>query len=80
MHEWRASAACRGMDPELFFSAGPIDRGHALAACRACPVARDCLRDALAFELGQKFYGIRGGLTAKDRRNLARRLRQRSAR
>ena len=78
MQEWRDSAACRGMEPELFFSVSPIDRDTALIACHSCPVAVECLRDALAFERlssrREGFHGIRGGLTAAKRRKLARRL------
>ena len=83
MHEWRDSAACRGMDTDLFFSGSPIARGRALAACRGCPVSSECLSDALRYESGSwanGFHGIRGGLPAAQRRNLARKLRDAAAR
>ena len=71
--DWRFAAACRGMDPALFFVDGA---GHdprreaALAVCRACPVAADCLRDAI--DTGE-VDGIRGGLTPTARRRHAKR-------
>ena len=73
MNDWRFAAACRGMDPALFFIDGA---GHdprreaALAVCRACPVAVDCLRDAI--DTGEA-DGIRGGLTPTARRRYAKR-------
>lgn len=63
--DWRKMAACRGMDPELWF---PLDDGApARAVCARCPVADDCL--ALALRLGLD-DGIFGGLDADDRRAL----------
>jgi len=57
------SAACRGSDPELFFS----DReGHIAAAksvCSRCPLMRNCALWAIRFEE----YGVFGGLSAKER-------------
>ena len=41
---WRALAACKGMDPERFFPY-PNDektRDEALAVCARCPVTRAC--------------------------------------
>jgi WhiB family transcriptional regulator, redox-sensing transcriptional regulator len=77
---WRARAACRGEDPELFFPVGSV--GPALAhiaeakqVCAQCPVREACLNFALS--TGQN-YGIWGGLTEDERRTLRRR-RQRAA-
>ena len=74
---WRARAACRGEDPELFFPVGAT--GPALAqiaqakrVCARCPVREACLSFALG--TGQD-YGIWGGLTEDERRNLRRRQR-----
>lgn len=74
---WRRHAACRGEDPELFFpvgSPGPVleQIAAAKALCAKCPVRAACLRFAL--ETGQG-YGIWGGLTEDERRNLRRRER-----
>jgi WhiB family redox-sensing transcriptional regulator len=77
---WRAHAACRGEDPELFFpadSTGPAlaQVAEAKRVCADCPVRQECLRFALSTGQG---YGIWGGLTEDERRKLRRR-RQRAA-
>lgn len=62
---WQDVAACRGMDPDLFF---PVSRHEVppavVLACKGCPVADECLADGLA-EPHQ--HGIRAGLTAPER-------------
>ena len=72
---WRARAACRGTDPELFFPIGrdDVDRPEIDAAkeiCAGCPVLDDCLDYALATHQPD---GIWGGLTTSERQRLARR-------
>jgi WhiB family redox-sensing transcriptional regulator len=73
--DWRADAACRDEDPELFFPLG--DSGPALmqiddakAVCRSCVVVSECLSWAL--ESGQD-SGIWGGMSETERRALRRR-------
>ncbi len=73
--DWRANAACRNEDPELFFPLG--DTGPALlqiqdakAVCGTCTVVSDCLTWAL--ESGQD-SGIWGGMSEAERRSLRRR-------
>lgn len=66
---WRALAACRGMDTDLFY---PEGRGRALRMrediarqiCEQCPVARECRQAAT--EMPER-YGIWGGLTEGER-------------
>lgn len=72
--DWRSRAVCRDEDPELFFVPGdertPAARaqiGAAKAVCARCPVASECLKDAL--EIGDA-YGVRGARSADERRNL----------
>ena len=73
--EWRQRAACRAVDPDLFFpstESGPVyDRqvGAAKAVCARCPVRAECLAEALV----RLPYGIAGGLTEHERRRLAQR-------
>jgi WhiB family transcriptional regulator, redox-sensing transcriptional regulator len=72
---WRADAACRDADPELFFPDGDIRSARvqvmtAKLICRACPVSATCL--SLALANGQE-AGIWGGLTEDERRRLHRR-------
>ena len=70
----RAECAARGLDLPLFFPGvgQPIDE-RVFSACSACQVRAQCLRDAMANEpdVHGRRYGIRGGLTAKQRTNLA---------
>jgi WhiB family redox-sensing transcriptional regulator len=66
---WRESALCAQADPEAFF---PEKGGSVKAAkriCARCPVRRECLEEALA---RRERFGIRGGLTARERRPLVR--------
>lgn len=79
---WRARAACRDLDTELFFPAG--ETGDALeqtdrakAICRSCPVQDECLDYAVA---ANEQAGIWGGATETERRSIRRRrARQRRA-
>jgi WhiB family redox-sensing transcriptional regulator len=76
--DWRHRAACRDEDPELFFPISDVGPGarqtaQAKAVCARCPVREECLRYALDNGLD---YGIFGGLTERERRDLARRNRQ----
>ena len=65
--DWRDSAACKGMDPDVFFL--KRDQGGrnaaAKAVCAGCPVSAECL------EVGaNELAGIWGGLSAQQRRQL----------
>ncbi len=64
-------AACRGLDPALFFPEEG-DNGGMVAAAKA--VCAECVeRDAcLAFALEYHQPGIWGGMTDKERRTLRR--------
>ena len=79
--DWRHQAACRDVDPEIFFPVGTT--GPALAQieaatsiCGTCTVQQDCLDWAL--ETGQD-AGIWGGTTEDARRDLRRGARARVA-
>ena len=73
---WRSRAACRGVDPELFFPTaedGPVRDAQVAVAksvCASCPVREACLAEALE----RMPYGIAGGLTPEERRGQRRRL------
>lgn len=71
---WRTRAACRDIDPELFFpigNAGPavLQTAQAKQVCARCEVADACLRWAL--DTGQD-AGIWGGMDEDARRALKR--------
>jgi len=70
MSDFRHHAACRDVDPELFFpiGSGPIaeaQTAQAKAVCRACAVTVECLRWAV--DTGQ-VEGVWGGRDAAERR------------
>ena len=72
--DWRDFAACRDVDPELFFPVGNTpaadrQRDRAKAVCRGCFVVRPCLDDAL----DTKVDGVWGGTSEYDRTILKRR-------
>jgi WhiB family transcriptional regulator, redox-sensing transcriptional regulator len=67
--DWWSLAACRSVDPELFFpislsGAGVAQVEEAKAVCAKCSVRSHCLSTALA--LGH-VYGIWGGTTEEER-------------
>ncbi|OZF33355.1 hypothetical protein CH296_11050 [Rhodococcus sp. 14-2496-1d] len=47
--DWRVSAVCRTVDPELFFPPGESSTAiqKAQAICRTCPVIVECAREVL---------------------------------
>jgi WhiB family redox-sensing transcriptional regulator len=63
-------AACREVDPELFFASEPYAVGLAKQICGGCLVRMLCLTRALD---NREQFGVFGGLTADERRNLRRR-------
>jgi WhiB family transcriptional regulator, redox-sensing transcriptional regulator len=77
---WRADAACRDLDANLFFPAGETGPAasqivQAKAICASCPVKGDCLQFAL---LTHQDYGIWGGTTEDERRQIRRAWRARA--
>lgn len=73
--DWTELAACNGVHIDVFY---PSDEGSggeelwttARRYCAGCPVARACLREALAEELTRPVrmrFGMRGGLTPDER-------------
>ncbi|MGK3940061.1 WhiB family transcriptional regulator [Streptomyces caeruleatus] len=72
---WRERAACRNVDPDLFFPIGTVGLAlvqidEAKAVCARCPVREQCLRWAL--DAGQ-VEGIWSGTTESERRATRRR-------
>ena len=73
-YEWQYLGACRGVDPETFFSPdaerGPRRRARESAAkalCAVCPVITECLDHALTV---REPYGVWGGLNINERDSL----------
>ncbi len=75
-HAWRAAAACKDLDTELFF---PNGEGEGLQSqveqarrvCTSCPVRDECLDFALTT---RQEDGVWGGLTEEERRRWRRRM------
>lgn len=61
---WWHLAACRGVNPVLFYDEHPAAVDSAKRVCADCAVRRACL--AHAVETGEE-YGVWGGLTAGER-------------
>lgn len=68
---WRRQAACRGVDPSIFFP--PDDGGRvrssvyakARSICASCPVRLACLK-----EHADELHGCWGGTSPKERQDL----------
>ena len=70
---WRNRAACRGIDPEVFFPVSEDDAEPAKAICNACPVREACLEFALS---AREREGVWGGCTERERRRIVRQRRK----
>ncbi|HEV3265004.1 MAG TPA: WhiB family transcriptional regulator, partial [Acidimicrobiales bacterium] len=68
--KWIAEAACRGLDPDMFFTERGDTRGQwaAKSICAKCPVCADCLDYAMATP--REAFGIWGATSEKERRKL----------
>lgn len=82
--EWQYQGACRNLDTEQFFhpegERGGTRRRRddaAKAICAQCPVITQCREYALA---AQEPYGVWGGLTQEERRELIRQRREEAQR
>jgi len=74
---WRMHALCNDADPEIFF---PDKRNSKTTAeakriCRGCLVANQCLKEELA-RGPQHQWGVRAGLTSRERRAILRKLKR----
>jgi WhiB family redox-sensing transcriptional regulator len=72
---WRYYAACRGLDPELFFPSGDSHQAQgqlqqAKAVCAGCAVRSVCLEFAI---LAGVEHGVWGGCSEDERRAPTRR-------
>jgi WhiB family redox-sensing transcriptional regulator len=70
---WRKHAACRGLEPEVFFPVTEEQTEEAKAICNACPVREPCLDYALA---NREREGVWGGATERERRRMVRQRRK----
>jgi len=70
---WRHQAACRGLDPGIFFPDDEKPGNAAKSVCRRCPVRQPCLEWALS---SREKEGVWGGCDERDRRRILRQARR----
>ena len=70
---WRADAACKGVDGNVFFPGQGVSPEPALEFCRVCPEAT--VAACLDYALRTHQAGIWGNTSDKQRRSMRRRLR-----
>lgn len=70
---WRQRAACRGVDPDIFFPVSDEEAEGAKAVCAGCSVREACLEYAL---VNREHDGVWGGATERERRRLIRQRRK----
>ncbi len=70
---WRTNAACRGLDPEIFYPVSDEDAEAAKEVCNRCPVQGPCLEHALGL---REKEGVWGGCTERERRRIIRQRRR----
>lgn len=70
---WRQRAACRGVDPDIFYPVSDEEAGPAKTICAQCPVREACLEYALA---NRERDGVWGGATERERRRIVRQRRK----
>lgn len=73
---WNSRAACRGLDPLIFFPATDGEAEPAKAVCAQCPVVDACLEHALG---EREREGVWGGCTERERRRIIRRRRRKAS-
>jgi WhiB family redox-sensing transcriptional regulator len=70
---WRQRAACRGVDPDIFYPVSEEEAEDAKSICASCPVLETCLEWALT---NRERDGVWGGATERERRRIVRRRRR----
>lgn len=70
---WNRNAACKGLDPEIFYPVSEEEAEVAKAVCGQCAVQPECLEHALG---SRERDGVWGGATEKERRRMIRQRRR----
>ena len=70
---WRDQAACRGLDPVVFYPVSEQEEATAKDICGECTVRQSCLEHAIAH---REKEGIGGGATERERRRIIRQRRR----
>lgn len=67
---WMGRALCAQIGGDLWFPEKGGNTTAAIAVCRACPVAAECLSFSMELTPGERSHGIWGGLTPRKRAKL----------
>ena len=67
--QWMPRAACRDVDPNIFFPTDAIGVDTAKSVCVICPVRALCLQYALRNKID---HGVWGGASEAERRQMLR--------
>lgn len=70
---WRQHAACRGIEPDVFYPVSDEESDPAKVICRQCGVQTTCLEYALS---ARERDGVWGGATERERRRIIRQRRR----
>lgn len=70
---WAERAACKGLDPAIFYPPTDEEAGPAKAICGQCQVRMDCLEYAIDH---REKNGVWGGETERERLRIVRRRRR----
>lgn len=70
--DWRKQAACRGMDPAIFYPTAGESLAPAKKVCASCPVKGECLSDNLDTFTTFNDCGVWGGQSEKARSEIRR--------
>lgn len=70
---WRQHAACKGIDPDIFYPHEDEEAEAAKEVCGVCPVRQACLEHAL---VARERDGVWGGATERERRRIIRQRRR----
>jgi WhiB family redox-sensing transcriptional regulator len=73
---WADEAACRGLDPSIFYPATEEEAAPAKQVCEECPVKDVCLEHAIE---RREHNGVWGGATERERQRIIRRRRRQRA-
>ncbi|MGH9136023.1 MAG: WhiB family transcriptional regulator [Acidimicrobiales bacterium] len=70
---WRQQAACKGLDPTIFYPISDEEADMAKSVCDQCAVREPCLEYALG---SRERDGVWGGATERERRRIIRQRRR----
>lgn len=73
---WAEEAACRGLDPMIFYPSTDEEAEQAKEICAGCPVQTACLEHAID---EREHNGVWGGATERERQRIIRRRRRQRA-